>query len=104
MGGEPQVSSPAKPEDFAEEGHAPAIPERGRWHRIMEDLDGYFKKGLFILVNIFIVLAAFGLYFSVNSIIDRWIEYQYIPLVQSIYYIAIIALGLYIMKIYILKR
>ncbi|VVB69525.1 Uncharacterised protein [uncultured archaeon] len=71
---------------------------------MMEDLDSYFKKCLFILVNIFIVLAAFGLYFSVNDIIDRWVEYQYVPLVQTIYYIAAIALGLYLMKIYILKN
>ncbi len=71
---------------------------------MIEDLDSYFKKGLFILVNIFIVLAAFGLYFSVNDIIDRWVEYQYVPLVQTIYYIAVIALGLYLMKIYVLKN
>jgi hypothetical protein len=75
-----------------------------RWQVKMDDLDGFFKKGLFVLVNIFIVLAAFGLYYSVNDIIDRWVEYQYVPLVQTFYYIGVIALGLYLMKIYILKK
>jgi hypothetical protein len=76
----------------------------GRWRLITEDMNNYFKKGLFILVGIFIIIAAFGLYFSINNIIDRWVEYQYVPLAQTIYYIFVIALGLYLMRIYILKK
>ncbi len=80
-----------------------ALPDASKRREVWDDLEVYFKKGLFILVNIFIVLAAFGLYFSVNNIIDRWVEYQYIPVVQTIYYIAVIVLGLYLMKAYLLK-
>lgn len=69
-----------------------------------DELDGYFKKGLFVLVSVFIVMAAFGLYFSVNNIIDMWVEDQYVPMVQTIYYIAVIALGIYLMKSFLLKR
>jgi hypothetical protein len=76
----------------------------GRWPLITGDMNNYFRKGLFILVGIFIVIAAFGLYFSINSVIDRWVEYQYVPLAQSVYYIFVIALGIYLMKIYILNK
>jgi len=93
-----------KPEASVEAQHGQVSSGGRRWQAKIEDFDSYFKKGLFILVNIFIVLAAFGLYFSVNDIIDRWVEYQYVPLVQTIYYVAVIALGLYLMKIYILKK
>lgn len=78
--------------------------DAGKRRKAWDDLDSYFKKGLFVLVSIFIVLAAFGLYFSVNNIIDMWVEDQYVPMVQTIYYIAVIALGIYLMKSYLLKR
>jgi len=93
-----------KPEASGEAQQGQVSPGGRRWQVMIKDLDSYFKKGLFILVSIFIVLAAFGLYFSVNDIIDRWVEYQYVPLLQTIYYVAVIALGLYLMKIYILKN
>jgi hypothetical protein len=93
-----------KPEASGELQQRQVLSGGQRWHVMIEDLDSYFKKGLFVLVNVFIVLAAFGLYFSVNDIIDRWVEYQYVPLVQTVYYVAVIALGLYLMKIYILKK
>lgn len=80
------------------------FPDVGKRRKTWDDLDSYFKKGLFILVSIFIVLAAFGLYFSVNNIIDMWVEDQYVPMVQTVYYIAVIALGIYLMKSYLLKR
>ena len=69
-----------------------------------KDLEIYFRKGLFILVAAFIVLAAFGLYFSVNDIIDTWVVEQYVPFVQTVYYFAVIVLCLYLTKIYILKN
>lgn len=78
--------------------------DAGKRRKTWDELDSYFKKGLFILVSVFIVLAAFGLYFSVNSIIDMWVEDQYVPVVQTIYYIAVIALGIYLMNSYLLKR
>lgn len=77
--------------------------DAGKRRKTWDELDSYFKKGLFILVGIFVVLAAFGLYFSVNNIIDMWVEDQYVPVVQTIYYIAVIALGIYLMKSYLLK-
>ncbi len=103
MDNEPGPKDTTEPDASGEAKQGRVSPGCRGWLMI-EDLDSYFKKGLFILVNIFIVLAAFGLYFSVNDIIDRWVEYQYVPLVQTIYYIAVIALGLYLMKIYVLKN
>ncbi len=82
----------------------PDAKEKSRGRGMWEDLDSYFKKGLFILLSIFIVLAAFGLYFSVNGIIEMWIEYQYVPVVQTVYYIVVIAVSLYLMKAHLWKR
>jgi hypothetical protein len=104
MPDEPETLVTPRQEGCSKNQHEKPLSGGGRWQLIMDDLNSYFKKGLFILVGIFIVLAAFGLYFSINSIIDRWVEFQYAPLVQTVYYIAIIALGLYLMKIYILKK
>ncbi len=76
--------------------------DKRRW--MVGDLDGYLRIGLFILIGVFIALSTFGLYFSINNIIDMWVEDQYVPLAQAIYYIAIISLGLYLMDRYLLKR
>lgn len=70
----------------------------------MQNLEEYFKKGLFILLSLFIALAAFSLYFSIEGIIARWVQTQYEPIVAAVYYIGIIVLGLYLMKTYIIKR
>ncbi len=92
-------------EKTAETAHS-SMPftDAEKWRKTWDELDSYFKKGLFVLVSVFIVLAAFGLYSSVNNIIDMWVEDQYVPVVQTIYYIAVIALGLYLMNAYLLKR
>lgn len=76
----------------------------GRQEAWLQNLEEYFKKGLFILVSLFIALAAFSLYFSIQGIIARWVQTQYEPFVEAVYYVGIIALGLYLMKTYILKR
>ena len=104
MADEPESLVTPNQEGSVEVLHKKSLSGSGRWQLIMDDLNSYFKKGLYILVGIFIVLASFGLYFSINSFIDRWVEYEYVPLAQTVYYIAIIALGLYLMKIYILKK
>ena len=94
----------AEPESSQTGEGKPRSSRRGIGGFLSRDLEENFKRGVFALLSIFIVLAAFGLYFSVGNIIDRWVVDQYIPVVRTIYYIAVIAICIYLIKRYFLKK
>ncbi|MDY0385894.1 MAG: hypothetical protein RBT65_01930 [Methanolobus sp.] len=64
----------------------------------------YFKGGMLLLVGIIIAIASFQFYFIVNDVIYTWFKSQYVPLVRAFYNLAVIAIGLYILKAYIMKK
>ncbi|WP_342303864.1 hypothetical protein [Methanolobus sp. ZRKC5] len=64
----------------------------------------YFRGGMLLLVGIIIAIASFQFYFIVNDVIYTWFKSQYVPLVRAFYNLAVIGIGLYILKAYILKK
>jgi len=56
------------------------------------------RKALIILDIIFLAIAAFGLYISLNSIIENFVNYEYAPVYQAILNAAILILALYLLK------
>ena len=43
----------------------------------MSDMGENFKKGIFLIAMLLLLVATFQLYFSIEQIIDTWFEYQY---------------------------
>jgi len=70
----------------------------------VSDLGENFKKGVFLISMLLLLVATFQLYFSIESIIDTWFEYQYAMIFKAAYYLFVLLVSLYIIRLYIVKR
>ena len=61
-------------------------------------------RGLYAILFLVMFIAVFQLYFSIQEFIIRWFSYDYIPVVNSLYYLAIIVVGLFLIVSYIRGR
>jgi len=68
------------------------------------DLGDNFKKGVFLIAMLLLLVATFQLYFSITRVIDIWFEYQYIPIFTAVYNFIVLLVSLYIIRLYIIKR
>ncbi len=68
------------------------------------DLGENFKKGIFLISMLLLLVATFQLYFSIERIIDTWFEYQYAMIFKAVYYLFVLLISLYIIRLYIVKR
>jgi hypothetical protein len=68
------------------------------------DLRRLFIQGLYAILFLIIFIAAIQLYFSIQEFIGRWFSYDYIPVVNSLYYLAIIVGGISLILSYIRGR
>jgi hypothetical protein len=68
------------------------------------DLGENFKKGIFLISMLILLVATFQLYFSIDRIIDTWFEYQYAMIFKAVYYLFVLLVSLYIIRLYIVKR
>lgn len=68
------------------------------------DLKENFKKGIFLISMLLLLVATFQLYFSIDRIIDTWFEYQYALIFKAVYYLFVLLVSLYIIRLYIVKR
>ncbi len=67
-------------------------------------LDEYFKRGVFIIAMLLLFVATFQLYFSMESIIRTWLEYEYISIFKAFYNLGVILICVYLIKLYIAKK
>lgn len=81
-------------EEFGSETHKTKVP----------DLGENFKKGVFIIAMLLLLVATFQLYFSITRIIDIWFEYQYVPIFTAVYNFIVLVVSLYIIRLYIIRR
>jgi len=70
----------------------------------MSDIGENFKKGIFLIAMLLLLVTTFQLYFSIERIIDTWFEYQYAMIFKAVYYLFVLLLSLYIIRLYIVKR
>jgi hypothetical protein len=70
----------------------------------VSDLQENFKKGIFLISMLLLLVATFQLYFSIERIIEIWFEYQYIPIFRAVYNFIVLIASLYIIRLYIVKR
>jgi hypothetical protein len=58
----------------------------------------------YIIVGIFILIAAFQLYFVIQDLIRTWISDQFVPVVSALYYVVVIVVGIWLLRDYIRKQ
>ncbi len=58
----------------------------------------------YIIIGIFVLIAAFQLYFVIQELIRTWISDQFVPVVSAVYYVAVIAGGVWLLRDYIRKQ
>ncbi|MEI7857682.1 MAG: hypothetical protein WCH85_09285 [Methanomicrobiales archaeon] len=56
---------------------------------------------VYMIVGLFILIAAFQLYFTIQELIRIWISDQFVPVVSAIYYIVVIVVGIWLLRDYI---
>lgn len=56
---------------------------------------------VYMIVGLFILIAAFQLYFTIQELIRTWISDQFVPVVSAIYYIVVIIVGIWLLRDYI---
>src|SRR5512137_1083649 len=57
----------------------------------------------YIIIGIFVLIAAFQLYFVIQDLIRTWISDQFVPVVSACYYVAVIIVGVWLIREYIRK-
>ena len=67
-------------------------------------MEEYFKRGVFIIAMLLLFVATFQLYFSMESIIRTWLEYEYVSIFKAFYNLCVILICVYLIKLYIVKR
>lgn len=58
----------------------------------------------YIIVGIFVLIATFQLYFVIQELIRTWISDQFVPIVSAVYYLAVIIVGIWLLRDYIRKQ
>ncbi len=82
------------PETVTEkEGGSMSGNERGR-----EKTGIDFMIGLRLIVLLLVLIAAVQLYFSIQGVIGMWVADRFIPLVNAVYYLAVVIGGIWLLK------
>jgi hypothetical protein len=61
-------------------------------------------SALYAIIVLFVFIAAFQLYFSMQDIIRTWISDQFVPVFNTVYYIVIIVVGIWLIRDYIRRQ
>jgi hypothetical protein len=59
---------------------------------------------VYFIIGIFVLIAAFQLYFVIQELIRTWISDQFVPIVSAVYYLAVIVVGVWLLRDYIRKQ
>lgn len=59
---------------------------------------------VYIIIGLFVLIATFQLYFVIQELIRTWISDQFVPIVSAVYYIIVIASGVWLIRDYIRKQ
>jgi hypothetical protein len=99
MNQDTQVGSQAS--EAAPDGGGSPVSQKSSLQPEMKSL---FIQGLYAILFLFILIAALQLYFSIQEFIRTWFSEEFIPIVNSLYYLAVVAGGIYLILQYIRSR
>ncbi len=69
-----------------------------------EKIEDLFYLGIFLIAMLFAVIAVFGLYGSINSLIGNWFNYRYQPVFSALFNLSILAVCVYLIRERLIKR
>jgi uncharacterized membrane protein len=55
---------------------------------------------VYMIIGLFVLIAAFQLYFTIQELIRTWVSDQFVPVVSALYYIVIIVIGVWLLREY----
>ena len=58
----------------------------------------------YMVIGFFVLIAAFQLYFIIQELIRTWVSDQFVPAVSAIYYLAVIVVGVWLIRDYIRRQ
>jgi hypothetical protein len=58
----------------------------------------------YVIIGLFILVAAFQLYFTLQELIRTWISDQFVPVVSALYYAAVIVTGVWLIHDYLRRH
>lgn len=62
------------------------------------------RKLLVVIVLVLLVVSVWGLYASLNHLIDVWIGYRYAPIYKSLLNLAVLILAIYVLNILLRRK
>jgi len=68
------------------------------------NLEGIFRTGLLFIVLILMLIATLYFFFSVQSVISTWFEYEYSSIFSAIFSFVVIVVCIYLTRFYISRR
>jgi len=66
--------------------------------------DSQLVQGLYAIILLIVLIATLQLYLAIQDVINRWFSYEYIPIFTSLYFILVIAAGVYLIWLRITRR
>lgn len=79
-------------------------PPAGPAPAAMKKPGAEWLSALYAIILLFVFIAAFQLYFSLQEIIRTWISDQFVPVFNTVYYIIIIVVGIWLLREYIHRQ
>ena len=68
------------------------------------DLKNLLVQGLYAILFLIILIAALQLYFSIQEFIRTWFSEEFIPVFNTLYYLAVVVGGIYLVYTYVRKK
>ena len=59
---------------------------------------------VYMIVGLFVLIAAFQLYFTAQELIRTWFSDQFVPVVSAFYYLVVIVVGVWLIRDYIRRQ
>jgi hypothetical protein len=59
---------------------------------------------VYMIVGLFVLIAAFQLYFVIQDLIRIWISDQFVPVFSAIYYLVVIIGGVWLFRDYVRRQ
>lgn len=66
--------------------------------------DELFRRGVFLILMGVLLVGTLRAYFAIERAITTWLTYQYVPLAQAAFSLAIVALSAWLIRSYIIAR
>ena len=68
------------------------------------NLEGTFRTGLLFIVMFLMLIATLYFFFSVQSVISTWFEYEYSSIFSAIFSFVVIVVCIYLTRFFIISR